>query len=180
MKTMLLTLLLLLGTAWLGAQHYRAEQGKAHFKSDAPLELIEARSVSMRAVIDAEQRTFAFSVPISSFEGFNSALQWVHFNENYMESNLYPTATFSGKIIEQVDFAKPGTYTVRAKGKLNIHGVEQERIIKSELTVSDAAITVRAAFTVLLDEHDIAIPKIVYQKIAEEIEVNVEAVFLPK
>lgn len=180
MKIILLALLSLLSTDWLGAQHYRAEQGDIYFKSDAPLELIEARSASMRAIIDAGQRTFAFTVPISSFKGFNSRLQRVHFNENYMESNLYPAATFSGKIIEQVDFAKPGTYIVRAKGKLNVHGVEQERIIKSELTVSDAAITVRSAFTVLLDEHDITIPKIVYQKIAEEIEVEVEAVFTPE
>lgn len=180
MKIIFLTILGLLSTNWLGAQQYRTEQGDVHFKSDAPLELIEARSTSMRAIIDAKQRTFAFSVPISSFQGFNSALQRVHFNENYMESKLYPAATFSGKIIEQLDFAKPGTYTVRAKGKLNIHGVEQERIIKSELTVSGADVRIRSAFTVLLDEHGIAIPKIVYQKIAQEIEVEVEAVFLPK
>jgi len=180
MKRGITALLLLLITAVLPAQHYLAEEGKVYFKSDAPLELIEARSTAMRAIIDADKRTFAFSVPISSFEGFNSPLQRVHFNENYLESDRYPAATFSGKIIEKVNFTAPGTYTVRAKGKLTVHGIEQERIIKSELTVSGAALTVRAAFTVLLDEHDITIPKIVYQKIAEEIEVEVEAVFTPE
>ncbi len=162
------------------AQRYRCDEGAVYFKSDAPLELIEARSGQMRAIIDAGKRTFAFSVPISSFQGFNSPLQQVHFNENYLESQLYPAATFSGKIIEKIDFSTPGTYTIRAKGILRIHGIEQERIIKSKLTVSDGALTATAQFTVLLDEHGISIPKIVYQKIAEEIEVEVEAVFIPQ
>ena len=180
MQRLFFVLLLLLAANLLSAQRYRAKTGAVYFQSDAPLELIEARSQKMRAIIDADKRTFAFSIPISSFQGFNSPLQRVHFNENYLESDRYPAATFSGKIIEKVDFTAPGTYTVRAKGQLNVHGVEQERIIKSELVVSEAALTVRSSFTVLLDEHDITIPQIVYQKIAEEIEVEVEAVFTPQ
>lgn len=160
-----------------GQAVYRAGQGTVYFKSDAPLELIEAASKSMRGVIDPVKRSFAFSVPTSSFQGFNSPLQREHFNENYMETDKYPEATFTGKIIEDVNLAVPGVYTIRAKGKLNIHGVEQERIIKSTVESKGGALLVRAAFTVLLAEHNISIPRIVYQKIAEEIQVTVEAGF---
>lgn len=92
-----------------------------------------------------------------------------------MESRKYKSATFSGKIIDKDDFAKDGTYTIRTKGKLTVHGISKERIIKSEVTTKGGVITLRSKFTVLLDEHDIAIPKIVYQKIAEEIAVEVSA-----
>lgn len=159
---------------------YEVNEGTVYFRSDAPLELIEASSTALRGLINVEERTFAFSVAMTSFEGFNSPLQRVHFNENYMESKQYPNASFSGKIIENIDFTKDGRYTVRAKGQLNVHGVKRERIIRSELQVEDGQLQVHADFTVLLAEHDISIPKIVHQKIAEQIAVEIQADFLPK
>jgi polyisoprenoid-binding protein YceI len=152
------------------------EKGNIQFKSDAPLELIQAASKEMKGVIDIQARTFAFSVPVASFQGFNSPLQREHFNENYMQSAKYPQATFSGRIIEDTDLSKPGEYTVRAKGMLTVHGVSRERIIKSQVVVNGSTCAVSSFFTVLLADHDISIPKVVYQKIAEEIEVRVDAV----
>ena len=160
-----------------GQELYRAVDGAVYFKSDAPLELIEAESKHLKGLIDPVKRTFAFSLSVSTFKGFNSPLQQEHFNENYMESSKYPDATFSGKIIEDVDLSVPGEYTIRAKGKLSVHGVEQERIIKSTVVSKGNVLLVKAVFTVLLAEHNISIPRIVYQKIAEEIQVNVEARF---
>ena len=159
---------------------YLAKDATIHFKSDAPLELIEATSNKMKGVLKPADQTFAFSVPNNTFEGFNSALQREHFNENYMESNKYPNSTFTGKIIEDVPYDTDGTYTVRAKGKLNVHGMEQERIIKATLQIKKGTITITSNFTVPLADHNITIPKIVYQKIAEEISVTVNAVFLPQ
>ena len=156
---------------------YKSVVGKVQFRSNAPLETIEAHSEELKGVIDIEKRSFAFSVPVRSFEGFNNPLQKEHFNENYMESSKYANITFSGKIIENVDLSKEGIYTVRAKGKLNIHGTIQERIIKSRVDVKGNSFTLKSYFTVLLEEHNISVPKIVYQKIAEEIEVQVEATF---
>lgn len=152
------------------------EKGSIQFKSDAPLEMIQAASKEMKGVIDIKERTFAFSVPVSSFQGFNSPLQREHFNENYMESVKYPQATFSGRIIEEADLSKPGEYTVRAKGMLTVHGISRERIIKSKLVVNGSSCNISSFFTVLLADHDISIPKVVHQKIAGEIELRVDAV----
>jgi hypothetical protein len=159
---------------------YFTETGSVYFKSSAPLELIEARSQKMKGLIDIEKMTFAFSVANTSFEGFNSALQREHFNENYMESARYPNSTFSGKIIEDIDITKDGEYTIRAKGKLNIHGVTQERIIKSTLQVKGGQFYVTSKFTVPLADHNIPIPRIVNQKVAEEIYVEIKATLAPK
>lgn len=178
--SLLLWAISLLAPGALLSQRYLMNDGEVYFRSDAPLELIEARSRALRGVIDPDSRAFAFSVPMSSFEGFNSPLQREHFNENYLESDVYPAATFSGRIIEEVDLSVPGTYVVRAKGKLSIHGMEQERIIKSELKVDRSGVHLRSDFTVLLEEHGISIPKIVYQKIAEEIGVRIEGTFAPQ
>lgn len=151
--------------------------GVIRIKSDAPLELIQASSHELKGVIDIAKRTFSFSVKSRSIQGFNSPLQQEHFYENYIEATRYPLSTFTGKIIEQVNLATDGNYQVRAKGMLTIHGVEQERIIKVNLKVSNGIIKADAVFMVPLSDHNITIPKVVYQKIAEEILVTVNATF---
>ncbi|MBS1512219.1 MAG: YceI family protein [Bacteroidetes bacterium] len=147
------------------------------FHSNTKLELIKATSTQLKGLIDPNKRTFAFSVAIKSFEGFNSPLQKEHFNENYMESDKYPNASFSGHIIEEDDFTKDGVYSIRAKGKFTIHGVEQERIIQGDLVVKNGVIKLNCVFTVSLADHGIKIPRIVYEKLASEINVIVYAEF---
>lgn len=159
---------------------FLTEAGTIQFSSEAPLELIEADSDQLKGAIDTDKRTFAFTVEMTSFEGFNSPLQREHFNEIYMESTRFPKSKFAGKIIEEIDFSKPGTYTIRAKGKLTLHGLTQERIIRCQLVVAESELRVAADFSVLLEEHDISIPRVVHQKIAEEIKVKVRAVFTPQ
>ena len=162
------------------AQEFNTVKGIIHFRSDAPLELIKASSNEMRGKLDATKKAFAFTVKIRSFAGFNSALQEEHFNDNYLESKLFPDAYFCGKIIEDIDFSKNGTYTVRAKGNLNIHGITQERIIKSEIIIIGSSIRITSAFTVQLSDHNIPVPKVVHEKLASEINVEVTADMISK
>ena len=159
---------------------YNVQKSNITFSSDAPLELIKASSNELRGVIVTQKKEFAFSVRIKSFLGFNSTVQKEHFNENYLESEKYPVAGFTGKIIEDVDFTKNSTFSVRAKGILTIHGVQQERIIKSDLTIRNGIISIRCNFTVLLADHNIPIPKVVHEKLASEIKVDVNAELKPK
>jgi polyisoprenoid-binding protein YceI len=157
------------------AQVFSTGNGSITFSSDAPLELIKASSNEMKGKLDMSKKIFAFSIRINSFTGFNSPLQKEHFNENYMESVQYPNAFFSGRIIEDIDLIKDGAYSVRAKGNLTIHGITQERIIKSDLLVKDGKITMKAGFTILLADHNILVPKVVHEKLASEIKVEVKA-----
>jgi hypothetical protein len=156
------------------------KKGSVGFVSDAPLELIEASSDKLKGVLKLSDRTFAFGFDIKTFEGFNSPLQRVHFNENYMESDKHEKGTFQGKIIEEIDLTQSGSYRIRAKGILSIHGVEQQRIIRCRVRSGNNRIYISADFTVFLDEHNIKIPSIVYQKIAEEVSVEIEAELVPK
>ena len=154
---------------------YDVRKGRIEFHSNAALELIKAESDQLKGLVDISKKQFAFKVPMSSFRGFNSALQQEHFNENYIESAKYPDASFSGKIIEDEDLRRDGTYTLRAKGQLTIHGVSQERIIKSTVVVAQGKLRINAAFTVLLADHNIKIPRIVAEKLSSEINVQIQA-----
>jgi hypothetical protein len=154
---------------------FEVKNGIILFHSSAELELIKATSDQLKGLVDIQKRNFAFKVAMNSFRGFNSPLQQEHFNENYVESGVFPDASFQGKIIEDDDLTKDGTYIIRAKGILNIHGVPQERIIRSTVTVKQGRLKLNTTFTVLLTDHNIKIPRIVSEKLSSEIKVEIQA-----
>jgi polyisoprenoid-binding protein YceI len=172
--------LLLLCVHLSQAQIYMCKDGNTKFTSEAPLELIKAQSNKTIGVIECATKNVAFSIEVDSFDGFNSGLQKEHFKENYLETNKYPRATFKGKIIEDIDFSKNGSTTVRAKGIFSIHGTEKEKIVKVKITIKDKEISVEAGFEVPLEDHNINIPRVVNQKIASVILVEVKATLKPK
>jgi YceI-like domain len=173
-------LLMLPGFTQQPATLYQTTKGRIDFRSDAPFEIIKASSNDLIGLLDISKNNFSFKVLIRSFQGFNNPLQKEHFNENYLESDKYPDASFKGKIIEEADLTVDGSYQLRAKGILTIHNVSQERIIKSDVTVKHNIITIHSSFTVLLSDHNIPIPKVVNQKLANEIKVEVTATFEPR
>jgi polyisoprenoid-binding protein YceI len=170
----------LLAAFQIAPKIFSTQTGEVSFTSNAPLEVIKASSKNLKGVVDIEKRTFAFKLANSTLNGFNSGLQKEHFHENYMETEKYPEASFSGKIIEGVDLSTDGTYDVRAKGKFTVHGVEQERIIHCIITVGGGKINVQSTFSVLLTDHNIAIPKVVHEKLANEIQVTIKADLKPQ
>jgi hypothetical protein len=154
---------------------YKVFSGEVQFVSKADLETIKSTSRELIGVIDPATNSVAFKIANISFIGFNSQLQRDHFNENYMESDLFPYCSFSGKIIDEVLFNKDGSYPVRAKGALNIKGVSQERIIKGVIYIKGDELFLTSEFPVNLRDHDIRIPRIVQQKIAPDVEVYLTA-----
>lgn len=159
---------------------YRVVRSSVTFTSTAPLETITATNRAANGLLDLNERTFALRVPIVDFHGFNAPLQREHFNENYMAGRIWPNAQFKGRIIEAADLTGPGTYPVRAKGMLTIHGVERERIIPCRLVVDAGGIRVTTTMDVALADHDIRIPRVVEQKIASVVQVDVDLLFEPQ
>jgi hypothetical protein len=149
--------------------------GTVAFTSEAPLEIIEAGSSQLTGIMDTLSHKFAFTVKLSTFEGFNSALQKEHFHENYMETNQYPNLQYSGTLLDVPDLRKNGTFSVRTKGIFLIHGVKKERIIKNKITVRNGNIQIESRFSLLLSDFNITIPRIVDKKIAEEVTISILA-----
>jgi polyisoprenoid-binding protein YceI len=157
---------------------YSTNSGRASFFSDAPLEDIEAKSTKLQAAVNAGSKKLAFSIPIKSFQ-FEKSLMQEHFNEKYLESDKYPNATFTGVLVNPPDLTKNGSYEVEAKGKLKIHGVEQDRTVKGTLKVEGTQINLQAVFPVRVADHKIEIPQLVFEKIAEVVEVTINATLAP-
>ncbi len=180
MKTIRFAILIVMMTAGLlpgslNAQKFITKNGHIKFFSDSPLEKIEAHNRQVNAALDFATGDFVFRVLMKSFE-FEKALMQEHFNENYVESDKYPNATFAGKVtnIGEVDLSKEGTYTVEVAGKLTIHGVTREIKEKGTLGVKSDKLGARSKFNILLADYGITIPGAVVNNISKTIEITVD------
>jgi hypothetical protein len=152
-------------------QKYEIEKGSISFFSDAVLEDITAVNTASRCLLSIPSREISFVIPIKRFE-FPKKLMQEHFNEKYMESETYPNATFSG-VLSELPTEQEGARQVTARGKLTIHGVSREVVISGSLQWSGSRLMMTSKFTVRLEEHKITIPTLMWQNIAEEVEVRV-------
>jgi polyisoprenoid-binding protein YceI len=175
MKKFLFTAAVLGATLALNAQTLTDKAPKISFYSHTALEDISAESNTATMILIPASNTFITEIKIKSFD-FPNELMEEHFNENYMESDKFPTAKFTGKIQEKIDYTKDGSYTITMVGKLTCHGVEKERTFTGTLSVKGGVVTVDVKFDIPLKDHNIKIPEAVGAKIAESVEVTVHTV----
>jgi polyisoprenoid-binding protein YceI len=171
--------IIILAVSWMAqAKIVTSHSARLSFFSEAPIENIKAESNTGVSALNLSTETIYFKVPMRSFE-FKKSLMQEHFNENYLESSKYPFAEFNGKIREQIDLTKDGTYLVTVQGELNIHGVKKNYTVKAELKVTGGEITASSTFPVKLVDHEIKIPRLVIKNIAEIVQVTVSAHYKP-
>lgn len=164
-----------------GAQLYFTKQGKVHFFSKTKMEEIEATNKTANAVLDAATGAVEFGVTIKGFR-FEKALMEQHFNENYMESEKFPKATFKGKIDDMsgVKLSSDGEYKVNVTGDMTIHGVTKKMTLPGQIVVGGGTVTVRSKFEVVYSDFKIEIPGIVKESFTKSMTVDLEAALQPR
>ncbi len=175
MKKILLTLLIVGTVSVTFGQRYITKNGHVWFHSEAPLETIEAHNKQANAALDIASGDFVFKILMKSFI-FEKALMQEHFNENYVESDKFPNATFKGKVtnLDVIDFSKPGSYKAIVEGELTIHGLTNPVSSEGTFEVSSDMIKGKAKFQVAIEDYDISIPGAVAGKISEIVDINVD------
>lgn len=169
------TLFLVISTALfiqVKAQNlYSTSNGETSFFSETPVENITAVNKFGQAILNTSTNEIVVQMNMKQFD-FPNKLMQEHFNENYIESAKYPKAVFKGKINEKIDFTANGTYDISATGDFTLHGVTKSRTLKGKVTVSQGAIAIATDFEVALTDHNIEVPKVVFMKIAQTIQVK--------
>ncbi len=149
---------------------------EVYFDATSPSspEKIEGINRSGTCVIDTKNGNMQFVALMKGF-AFERALMEEHFNENYVESHKYPKAEFKGdlKNIDKVDFTKDGTYTLKVKGVLSLHGESKELETEAKFIVQNGNIKASTAFSVQLSDFKISIPGLVADKLSKTAKVGI-------
>lgn len=173
-----LTLLALLTTN-LYSQVFTTRNGYIGFFSKTPLEDIKAENRQVYAVLDVAKKNIAFTCLLKGFL-FRKELMQDHFNENYVESDKYPKASFVGAYTGNINLNKEGTYPVLVKGQLTLHGITHPVEMPATIEVKANNLIGSSNFKLNPGDFNIKIPALVKEKIAKEIDVHVLVECNPK
>lgn len=152
---------------------YLTKTGTINFEASVPsVEEVKAENNSVTAILNSDNGEFAALVFVKGFR-FKNALMEEHFNENYAESDMYPKTTFKGKIKDfsmdmlnsELEFKLDGTLTFHGKTK-------QVNDVVISLNKEDDLISASGNFKVLVSDFDIKIPRIVRDKVSEEVQIT--------
>jgi len=113
-----------------------------------------------------------FSLLFKGFQ-FKYAEMQTHFNEEYVESEKYPRASFTGTIqnIKSIDFTKDGKYTAKVVGTLTMHGVTKPVQTSAILTIGKGKIVATATMSINMSDFKID-ASAVTEKVDLEINCN--------
>jgi len=169
-------LLLTISSVSFGQAKFLSRAGHIWFYSKT----IEAHNYQVASFLDVTKGTIAFEVLNKSFK-FERALMEEHFNENYMESEKFPKATFKGQItnLKDINFSKDGVYNAIIEGDLTIHGVTKHITQKGTIEVTKGKIVAKSKFGIKPEDYKIEIPALVKDKIANPLDVTVDITYSP-
>ena len=178
MKQLLLLFTLIFSQQVLISQQFYTDKGVTKFDgSKAAFEPIKASNNNTVSIIDSSNGQIAAVILISEFD-FRLGLMQEHFNENYLESNVYPKSTFEGQIKNfSINELNQDFKEHEIEGVLTIKGVNKDIITKAKIRKIDEKIELSSGFSVMLSDYKIKIPKIVFKKIDEEVKINLNFVY---
>lgn len=154
-----------------------ARQGQISFFSYTSVENIEAKNNQVLSILDLEKQEIAISMLMRAFV-FKKDLMYEHFNESYIESDIFPKANFEGKIID-FDAKTKQNQTRIIRGKLTIHGITKEIDIKTTFINNNGNYTLSGSFELLVNDFNIKIPPILSSNIAKTISIKFNFQYKP-
>lgn len=160
--------LLIAGTTF--SQKMMTRTGELKFDATVPgaMDEVIGTNKTVSAIFDKSSGELVVLSLVKSFK-FKSPLMEEHFNENYMESDKLPKASFKGKL-SNYD-GKTGSYDL--DGDLTIHGVTNK--IKTKVTVATAGsgLSISGNIVVKLSDYKLDVPALAKKTLAETAKISI-------
>jgi len=152
-----------------GQDRIITSQGQISFFSYTSVENIEASNNQVRSMVDFSSNEVAVSMLMRAFV-FKKALMEEHFNESYVESDIYPKLNFAGRL-EGFDTDTQESQTRIIKGTLDFHGIKKEVSIKTKIDVIENKYIFSGELEIQIADYDIKVPPLLAPNIARTISI---------
>lgn len=160
-------------TMLLGTE-YNVDKSKKNlvkFISEAPIENFEGVSNNIDGYLFFNGEYFTngsslyFEVDLRTIDT-GIGLRNRHMHENYLETDKFPIASFKGEI-SALEKTEENIYKVRVTGEMSIHGLTKKHEIEGTIKKDNNNIEIITKFDVNLNDHKIEVPKLMFFKINE-------------
>lgn len=171
MNKIIVTIVCLVFSSAVFSQKMLTRSGEIKFDATVPgaLDAVIATNNTVSSIFDKSNGDFVVQAMVKSFK-FKSPLMEEHFNENYMESDKLPKASFKGKVLNYD--SKSGSYDV--EGDLTLHGVTNKVKTKMTFTNTDDKVAISGKFTVKLNDYKLDVPALAKKTLAETAKIEIK------
>ena len=179
MKTLFVITAILLPLQDIVAQNkYATNSGYVSFFSKGSVTDVDAQNKKLKVQMTSEGEV-TVDITMTDFQ-FKNQKMGRDARKKYLEIDKYPKAGFKGKIQDEIDYDKVGTYNATAIGKLKIHGVEREVMQKGTVTVGEKGqVKLYCEFSIALKDYAIEVPDILGVDMTDDrVLVKVEATLI--
>jgi hypothetical protein len=166
--------LLMIFQATLSAQNkYFTKSGAITFSATGPIKNIKGENKKGTFLLDPKTGAIQIALLMNAFEFPRAIFQ----NVDYLESDKYPKTFYKGKItnIENINFAKDGSYPISLIGALTLHGVTKNVPAMGTLNIRNGKVNAMAKLSVNLEEFNVDIPSILAND--KDVKIDVSAWF---
>ncbi|HKK45393.1 MAG TPA: YceI family protein [Balneolaceae bacterium] len=174
MTTILITGALLGIPNPVAAQVYKTEHGEAQVFSKATLENFTGKSNYLVGQVNLADSTVSFYLDLSTLST-GVELRDEHMQEEFLETDKYPFAQFSGKLVSPFDPTSPDTQQVKVQGQFKIHGVSRDITVDGEMARKNNQLYVQAKWKLDLPDYNIAIPQVLFMKVSKTQQLSITA-----
>lgn len=178
MKKLTTTLILIFGfISAASAQSYMTEEGTAIFHSRVPLHTFSGNSENLTGLINLSNNKVDFYIDLTTLEtGIEKRDRDM---KETLETKKFPFAEFFGELVSDFNPDTTAEQAVKVKGEFKIHGVSREVTIDGTLQMKPEGLLVKASWILLLEDYDIVPPSLLFVKVDQEQEIEIEALLKP-
>lgn len=96
-----------------------------------------------------------------------------------LETDEYPFAEFFGKLVSDFDPTSTEPQKVTVRGEFSVHGVTRDIEVNGTLQKTDEGLKLNAAWTLNIEDYDIEPPGILFYRVDEDQDIEIEATLTP-
>ena len=156
-------------------KQWKVTDGKVFFKSETELESIYGEGGTVSGSLDLSTKVVSIEINLFDLKT-NNKLQTSHMHDNYLETNLFPVAKFNG-IAESIK----ENGEIKATGTLELHGLKKENLtLTGTIQKMNPQYEQLSYFTIKLSDFGIQVPKLLFLKLNQSIQVKVKLTWTPE
>lgn len=158
------------------AQVFETRTGYAEFESKASIESFKGISKNLAGQLSIPDSTLDFYLDLNTI-ATGITLRDRQMRENFLETETFPFAEFTGKFYTAIDLSSESPQKVFVRGDFKIHGVTKQLDVVATLTPKGRnSLTATASWPLKLSDFGIEVPSLLFYRLNETLilTVNVE------
>ncbi|MBP9159892.1 MAG: YceI family protein [Flavobacteriales bacterium] len=147
--------------------------GEASFSFTTKMGEVQAANHTATSMFDPNDGSIELSMLMKAFE-FEKAAMQDQFNNELMESDAWPKAVFTGRLLGISDgvFSKPRKLSFLVVGNLTIHGTTRKVLEHTSWVVGeDGVLHTECRIKVVMDDYGITVPTLFKDVLPKEVEL---------